>query len=265
MEDRFRAIFEGNPDVEKILPPRAGAILHWRPHLTLNLHGGTRSMALTATSGARQRAGFAHHRFSLIYSARIPRAQEILGEERPVHTAEHIASAMFWMGVPATEIPRAKLAAAKIPEFVRGGYAVLHPFASAADKTWPASNFRAIAMHLRRSCDLEPVFVAGPDDDVDAFEGFRVWRGAPLGELKSLMTRAQIFIGNDSGPAHIAAAFGIPVVAIFGSSNAVTWAPWKTEARVLKSENGINGVQVDEAVAAIEALREIHAHPEPRA
>ena len=265
VEDRFRAIFEANPDIEAILAPRAAAILQWHPHLALNLHGGTRSMALTACSGGALRAGFGHHRFSFIYSAKIPRAQEILGEERPVHTAEHIASAMFWMGVPQTEIPRARLAANKIPEFVRGGYAVLHPFASAADKTWPASNFLAVAMHLRRTCDLEPVFVAGPDDDVSAFEGFRIWRGAPLGELKSLMAQAQTFIGNDSGPAHIAAAFGVPVVAIFGSSNAVTWAPWKTEARVLKSEKGISGIQVDEAVAAIEALRDVHAHPEPRA
>lgn len=265
VEDRFRAVFEGNPDVEEILSPRAAAILRWRPRLTLNLHGGTRSMALTACSSAAERAGFGHHRFSFIYSAKVPRAQEILGEERPVHTAEHIASAMFWMGVPRTEIPRAKLAATKIPEFVRGGYAVLHPFASAADKTWPASNFCAIAMHLRRACDLEPVFVAGPDDDAGAFEGFRVWRGAPLSELKSLMARAQIFIGNDSGPAHIAAAFGVPVVAMFGSSNAITWAPWKTESRVLKSEKGISGVEINDAIAAIEALRGVHAHPEPRA
>lgn len=222
-------------------------------------------MGLTLTSAAAIRVGFAHHRFSFVYSAKIPRAQEILGEERPVHTAEHIASAMFWMGVPRTEIPRAKLAAAKLSQFVRGGYAVLHPFASAPAKTWPATHFRAIAVHLRTVCDLEPVFVAGPDDDIDAFEGFRVWRGAPLSELKPLMAHAQIFIGNDSGPAHIAAAFGVPVVAIFGASNAVTWAPWRTEARVLKSAKGIEAVEVGDVITAIEALRDIHAHPEPRA
>src|SRR5215831_15050338 len=40
VEDRFRAIFEGNPDIETILAPEAGALRRWRPALCLNLHGG---------------------------------------------------------------------------------------------------------------------------------------------------------------------------------------------------------------------------------
>src|ERR1700758_3020448 len=67
VEDRFREIFEGNPDIERILPPQAGALLRWRPWLVLNLHGGTRSMALTMAAQARVRAGFAHHRYSFLY------------------------------------------------------------------------------------------------------------------------------------------------------------------------------------------------------
>lgn len=255
VEDRFREIFEGNPDVARVLPPQAGALLRWRPWMVLNLHGGTRSMALTVAAHARIRAGFAHHRYSFLYSDKIPRAQEILGEERPVHTAEHIASAMFWMGAPHSPIPRARLAHRRLPEFVRGGYAVLHPFASEPEKTWPAERFLAVATHLRTVCDLEPVFVAASSDETHAFENFRVWRGAPLNELKGLIAEAQIFIGNDSGPAHIAAAFGVPVVAIFGASNPETWAPWRTEARVLASGKGIEGVDVAEAIAAVEALR----------
>jgi hypothetical protein len=55
-------------------------------------------MALTAASHARYRAGFQHFRAQWAYNLSIPRAQEILGEERAVHTAEHLASAMFWLG-----------------------------------------------------------------------------------------------------------------------------------------------------------------------
>src|SRR5579871_4885535 len=68
VEDRFRAVFEGNPDVERIFHPSARRILAWRPRLTMNLHGGTRSMILTLASAARLRAGFGHHRFSFLYS-----------------------------------------------------------------------------------------------------------------------------------------------------------------------------------------------------
>src|SRR4051812_45392067 len=81
VEDRFASVFEGNPDVAEILPPTVNSIAHYRPVMTINLHGGTRSMVLTAASGARLRAGFAHFRGSSMYNIRIPRAQEILGEE----------------------------------------------------------------------------------------------------------------------------------------------------------------------------------------
>jgi ADP-heptose:LPS heptosyltransferase len=261
VEDRFRAVFEGNPDVDELLAPRVAALFAWQPKLALNLHGGTRSMALTVASAPLVRAGFAHHRYSFLYSAKIPRAQEILGEERPVHTAEHVASAMFWLGVPRAPIPRARLAAGKPPDLAKEGsvgkegYAVLHPFASSPAKTWPAQRFLEVAAYLRDACDLEPVFLAGPADDGSAFQAFRVFRNAPLDEVKSLMSGAQLFVGNDSGPAHIAAAFGVPVVVLFGPSDPVTWAPWRTEARVLTSPHGIGEIETAQVIAATQSVK----------
>ena len=95
-------------------------------------------------SCAAIRAGFAHHRYSFVYSHKIPRAQTIFGEERKVHTAEHIASAMFWMGVPQAPILRAKLFASAPPKFGRSGYAVLHPFASEPAKSWPVDGMSSV-------------------------------------------------------------------------------------------------------------------------
>ena len=46
---------------------------------------------------------------------------------------------------------------------------------------------------------------------------------------------AAFFVGNDSGPAHIAAAFGKPCAVIFGSSNSKVWGPWKTPSRVIET------------------------------
>ena len=253
VEDRFRALFEGSPNVDEILPPAARAVAKWHPRMALNLHGGSRSMWLTAASGAAIRAGFAHHAYSFLYNAKIPRAQEILGDDRRVHTAEHIASAMFWMGVPRTEIPRARLAAS--PALQAGAYAVIHPFASTPEKTWPAESFIAVAGHLREKAGLEPVFLAGPSDDPGAFAGFHVVRNAPLAEVKSLLAGAQLFVGNDSGPAHVAAAFGVPVVVLFGPSDPVNWAPWRTEGHVLTNPEAIGGITIGEVTAAADALR----------
>ncbi|MEO5926865.1 MAG: glycosyltransferase family 9 protein [Bryobacteraceae bacterium] len=250
VEGRFKGVFEGNPDISALLPPEPFS--NWKPRLTLNFHGGTRSMWLTAASRAKYRAGFAHHAYSFLYNQRIPRAQQTLGEERPVHTAEHLASAMFWLGVPRTEIPRAKLFAP--PHDPVAPYTVIHPFASAPEKAWAPDRFLAVARQLRQS-GLDPVFLSGPADDPSPFHEFRIHRNAPLSEVKSVLSGAQLFIGNDSGPAHIAAAFGIPVVVLFGPSNPVTWAPWRTEAQVLTSPEGMSGISIAQVNTAAETLR----------
>src|SRR5215831_5972357 len=68
VEDRFRAIFEGNPDVDEILRPDIRDLMKYRSALCLNLHGGTRSAMLTAGSRARIRAGFGHYRLPGLYN-----------------------------------------------------------------------------------------------------------------------------------------------------------------------------------------------------
>jgi len=247
VEPRFAQVFEGNTDVDMISEDVAHA------DLALNFHGGTRSMGMTLRTLARYRAGFAHHRYSFIYSHKIPRAQEMLGVERPVHTAEHLASAMFWLGVPRTEIPRAKLTASPLRE--SRPYAVMHPFASAPEKAWPVERFVEVALHLRAACGLEPHIVAGPGDDAGPFSRFYVLQSAPIGEVKNLMAGAALFLGNDSGPAHIAAAFGVPVVVLFGPSDPVTWAPWRTESQVLTSRGGIEQITFEDVISAVESLK----------
>jgi ADP-heptose:LPS heptosyltransferase len=253
VEDAYRAVFEGNPALEALLEPSVGAVRRWRPDLVVNLHGGSTSARLTAFSGAARRAGFRHFRHRWLYDIRIPRAQEILGVERTVHTAEHLASAMFFLGAPQGDIPRARLFAttpAPGPP-----YAVIHPVASAPSKTWPAERFLAVAEHLRHALDVEPVFVGGARDDLAPFRPYRVLAGAPLAEVKRLLSGAALFLGNDSGPAHMAAAFGLPVVVLFGDSDAGVWHPWKTAAEVLRGPSGIASIPTGEVVSALDRLR----------
>ncbi|PYS23365.1 MAG: hypothetical protein DMF72_09575 [Acidobacteria bacterium] len=57
-----------------------------------------------------------------------------------------------------------------------------------------------------------------------------------LPEVTALASRARLFVGNDSGIAHIAAAVGAPCVVIFGSSNVVHWRPWTTNANEVVRE-----------------------------
>jgi ADP-heptose:LPS heptosyltransferase len=251
VEDRFRAVFEGNPDLDEMLPPALGALRRWRPLLCLNLHGGGRSAWMTALSGARYRAGFAHFRYQPVYNVRIPRAQEILGVERKVHTAEHLASAVFYLGAPICDIPRAKLALGGTDAFVcqpGGAFAILHPFATTPGKTWPAAGFLAVAHHLTQS-GLEPVFIGAGGDDFSPFRAFRTISGAPLSEIKSLLAAASLYVGNDSGPAHMAAALGVPSVVVFGASDPAIWGPWRSVSEVVVAPCGV--AQVLDALARL--------------
>ncbi len=249
VEPRFAAIFQGNPDVSRVFQPGLRHIALWRPHLVLNLHGGTRSMVLTAASRAKWRAGFAHHSASWLYNLPIPRAQEILGVDRTVHTAEHLASAMFYLGAPLEPVPRARLFA---PDSSRHGeYAVIHPISVAPAKTWPAANFLAVADALDQR-GMKPIFLGSPTDDLSPFNRFEVQKGT-LHDAKCLLAGASLFLGNDSGPAHMAAAFGVPSVVLFGPSDPIVWAPWRVEYRIF-SGAPISSIAVEEVSAALERL-----------
>jgi ADP-heptose:LPS heptosyltransferase len=253
VEARFAAIFEHHPCVDRILPPSAPALARWHPDLAINFHGGTRSIALTLASRARHRAGFAHYRARWAYNVVLPRAQQVLGVERKVHTAEHLASAMFYLGVPKRDIPRASLFADPWPR--PRPYAAIHPFASTPEKTWPADRFVATARALRDSGELEPVILSGPADDPSPFAGFEILRNAPLSVLKSAIRSASLFIGNDSGPAHMAAAFGIPLVVLFGPSDATVWAPWKPVAAEALVRSSIAQIATADVLNAISHLK----------
>lgn len=253
VEPRFSAVFEGNPAVCELLEPNWRHVRTWRPDLCVNLHGGTRSLCITLLSGAKWRAGFIHHNFTFAYNLKIGRAQDILGVRRTVHTAEHLASAFFALGVPAREIPRAQLFSPGTP--VAGRYAVLHPFASAPDKVWPAERFCEVARYLEL-WNVQPIILAAEHDDIGRFAAHRVFKGR-LSDVKALLSGASLFIGNDSGPAHIAAAFGLPTLVLFGPSKPAIWAPWQTESEIVVAPEGLEHLPVSRVIASLDRLRSL--------
>ena len=257
LEAGYRELLDGNDCVSRVLTydrsqplRRLGtlrAIRAEQPALCLNLHGGSTSAWWTAFSGARFRAGFGHFSMQFAYNVRIPRAQTILqrAEHEAVHTAEHHASAMFYLGVPVAKVPRAVLHAD--PATIESApidnvpgekpYAVFHVTAAYFTKQWAPEQFHETAEFVRDQYGFEPVIIAGPGEEAifEKFSGLRCVGGLPLGELKALLAGAGLFVGNDSGPAHIAAAFGVPSVVVFGSSNSAVWHPWQTPSAVVET------------------------------
>ena len=248
MDERFADVLSGQPDIDGVLRIKPGAglgekarllreIRGRRPSLCVDMHGGSTAAWMTALSGARWRAGFAHFRQSWAYNVRIPRAQTVLrrASDAKVHTAEHHAAAVVHLGATPDEIPPARLAAGSAGD--SSPYAVIHTGAAYFTKTWSVDGFRSVAREIRERHRLEPIVVAGPgeDDLAGKFQDFAVRKGLPLDGLVSLIAGARLFVGNDSGPAHVAAAFGVPCVVIFGSSDSAAWHPWRTPHRVVES------------------------------
>jgi ADP-heptose:LPS heptosyltransferase len=250
----WQAVFEGNPDVSQIIPPSLRAVWGFDPRVCIDFHGGNTAARLTFMSGAKYRAGFTHFKRRTAYNVRIPTAQSILNCTRKVHTAEHMASAMFHLGVEKCEVPRARLFATP-GGAGRSPYAVIHPVAATPEKTWRSDGFLRVAEYLREHHRIDSVFIAGKDQDLSAFTGWQTISGARLNEIKSLIAGASLFVGNDSGPAHIAAAFGVPPVVIFGPSDPVIWGPWGTRGEVVQADGPIGNVPVERVIEAVDLLR----------
>jgi ADP-heptose:LPS heptosyltransferase len=113
-------------------------------------------------------------------------------------------------------------------DVVREDYAVLHPFSGSARKNWPLEKFRALAHGLERAMQVR--WCSGPDDP--PLDG--AVRIDDLYDLACWLARARLYVGNDSGITHLAAAVGTPVLALFGPTDPQVWAPRGNNVRAVK-------------------------------
>lgn len=110
----------------------------------------------------------------------------------------------------------------------RENFAVIHPFSGSPRKNWPLEKFRALARGLERTMPVQ--WCCGPDDP--PLEG--AVHLDDLYELACWLARARLYIGNDSGITHLAAAVGTPVLALFGPTDPAVWGPRGRNVRIAK-------------------------------
>jgi len=109
----------------------------------------------------------------------------------------------------------------------------IHSGSGSERKNWPAVKFAAVARWLVDEMDAQLLLVHGEADDVPvgqlsqliASRPFLRIHGATLVELAAVLERCALFIGNDSGVTHLAAAVGTPTVALFGPASLPIWEP----------------------------------------
>jgi heptosyltransferase-3 len=134
----------------------------------------------------------------------------------------------------------------------RRDFAVIHPFAGSSKKRWPLDRFQALAARLASHMPVE--WCAGPEDEMPGARRF-----ADLMELARWLASARIYIGNDSGPTHLAAAVQTDVVALFGPTDPAVWAPRGGRVTVITAPPGAPSMDAISVEQVMEAVRDMLA------
>ena len=232
-------MLEGNPDCNAVIavdpyPGRAGYLRLLRSHLRRY------DLALTTQTNDRSHAYaflFAGRRVGLVsdraWSSAWKRAScsawAVLDDVNTHTVVQNLVLADL-LGIPRHyEVVPPEKSAQQLPA---GPYAVLHPYPKFNYKQWSSAGWKSLIGWLR-SKGLRVVLSGGPDRDEKAHNAALVPAGAldltgklPLGALAGLYRAARLYVGTDTSATHLAAACGVPTLALYGPTNPVKWGPW---------------------------------------
>ncbi len=181
-----------------------------------------------------------------------------------LHAARWYAQAAVRLGAetiwPGPSLEPSALESAQADDVRRAlgdGYVVLHPGSGSASKNWSVEGFAALGVALGRVA-----LVVGPADGEtgDALaarlsDAVRL-EGLPLRLLGAVLAGASLYVGNDSGVSHLAAAYGVPTLALFGPTDPATWAPVGPRVTTLRApRNELAGLEADTVIRAAKAIR----------
>ena len=216
----------------------------FRPTLILFLAG----IHLRVGSGYRwysflfNRRVFEHRkdarRHEVEYNINLLRALGITTDEEPKFD--------FKITPPAQEVADAWLTRNGVG--VSDGFVILHPGSGGSARDWPAEKFSALGTRIEKELSLKIIVTGGKGEEglvrkvvqgIDGFS-FSVAGELTLMELGGLIRRAKLFVSNSTGPMHIAAVVGTPVVAFFPpmlQCSPVRWGPYTKKKRLLVADN----------------------------
>jgi heptosyltransferase-1 len=241
-----------------------------RYQVAVDFQGALRSALLARWSGAPVVYGVTQPRenvASMFYTRQVvARGSHVV--EQNLSLAEAVARRALEM--PRIEFPQDSAVEDRRENRLQqsGNFALLNPGAGWGAKQWPAERYGQVARRLAED-GVKSVINFGPGEEPlmqsveSASQGAAHGVACSLTDLIALTRRARLFIGGDTGPMHLAAALGIPVVAIFGPTNPARNGPFGTRSIVLRSpasptthsrraqpDPGMLEISADEVVAA---------------
>ncbi len=207
-----------------------------RYDLAVDLQGLFRSAMATLLSGAPTRVGFTEAREGapLFYNHRVDGGTDI-------HAVERYLKVAYALGCDSGNVEfHLPYEDYLLPAPTSDDYAVLVPGARWESKIWPAENFGTLASLL----PIKSVIV-GSDADIERAQvvekhskgkAIDLTGKTTLKELAGIIRNARFMVTNDSGPMHMAAAFGVPVFAIFGPTSPERTGPYGAGHTIIRSD-----------------------------
>ncbi len=150
-----------------------------------------------------------------------------------LHAADFFAQQV---GAPTPACPHIEFSGVE-----QHGAAVLHPFSGSPRKNWPLARFEELARALAAEMPVE--WAARPGE----------LRFQSLDDLGRWLAGARVYIGNDTGVTHLAAAAGVPTLALFGPTDPRVWAPRGARVRVIAAPT----LEHIDVPATLRAVREL--------
>jgi heptosyltransferase-1 len=245
--------------------------------IAVDFQGAMKSAVIARLSGARMIFGMANPREAparIFYHRRVATTGAHVIEQ--YHSiVEAVAGRQ--LATTRIEFPcddNAERVIAKTLRETGENFVLINPGAGWAAKQWPAERYGEVARELAKA-GLAPLVNFGPGEKElaraveSASDGTARLISCTIAELIGLTRRARLFIGGDTGPLHLAAALGVPVVAIFGPTDPARNGPYGTRSTVLRNPDsrtslshtnqpdpGLLQITTNEVVAAAKRLLE---------
>ncbi|RJR41109.1 MAG: glycosyltransferase family 9 protein [Deltaproteobacteria bacterium] len=248
---RYAALAQHNPHLERLIPfpGRSWGLLSLMAKLkrdpydlAIILHGNDPEATLVAwAAGNRYLIGSGGSPLSFAYSAGVERKDpfqhaierrldfvRLLGADTPDKRMQ--------LFLPSRELIRAEVLTIRHFGDNPSLLVALHPFGSGRYKWWPLESYAALGNHLHETYGAAILIISGPGDRKEA-EALAarlagpvlVTGGRPLLEVAAFLKHCRLFVGNDSGPLHLALALGVPGIALLGADHPRRIGPYAVE------------------------------------
>jgi lipopolysaccharide heptosyltransferase I len=201
-----------------------------RYDVAFDFQGLLKSAVLARLSGANRVIGFERR------ALREPHAAVFYREHRSIPRGQHVIqknlglAAVLGVDTSVIEFP---LDVPAGPE-ADGPYVLLNPGAAWPNKRWPPARFGELAAWLRRRYGLVSIVLWGPGEHDLAHEVVEASgdaaRAAPpttVGDVLALARGARLLVSGDTGPLHLAAAVGTPILGLYGPTSPARNGPWR--------------------------------------